>query len=236
MVPGMAASASVPGSSQPALAPAPTLRAPYRIRTARLDVRVYRPADAEELRTISARNKEHLLPWMPWARLEPEPLEKKLDRILRFRGSFDLGQDFIYGVFEPEDGALVGGTGLHPRCGPGGFEIGYWIDHEREGRGYATEVSAALVRVGIELLGARRIEIHCEPANVRSTRIPAKLGFTLEGILRARLEVEEGKYRDKAVHTLLAEEFRAGPLAQTSLACFDALDRPIPFPEPISST
>ena len=60
---------------------------------------------------------------------------------------------------------MVGGTGLHKRVGDQAFEIGYWIDHEVINQGYATEVSAALVKTAFEIMNARRVEIHCDPLN-----------------------------------------------------------------------
>ena len=80
---------------------------------------------------------------MPWAKEEPLPVERQVEKLLRFRGHFDLDEDFVYGVFDPVSGAVLGGTGLHPRGGPGGLEIGYWIHVDHVGRGYATELTAA---------------------------------------------------------------------------------------------
>ena len=81
---------------------------------------------------------------MPWANDEPEALQKKVDRLRSFRGKFDLGQDFIYGIFNQEESRVLGGTGLHTRVGAGAREIGYWIHQEFINQGLATEVSAAL--------------------------------------------------------------------------------------------
>jgi hypothetical protein len=38
-----------------------------------------------------------------------------------FRGRFDLGQDFAYGIFVPDDSEVLGGTGLHTRAGDDAF-------------------------------------------------------------------------------------------------------------------
>ena len=48
----------------------------------------------------------------------------KDERLRGFRARFDLGQDFIYGVFNAEENRLLGGTGLHTRAGQGAREIG----------------------------------------------------------------------------------------------------------------
>jgi len=87
----------------------------YRIETARLVVRCYEPADAQLLSESVTESVEHLKPWMPWAHAEPEPLEVKVEHIKRFRGMFDLQQDYVYGIFNKEGTRQLGGTGLHTR-------------------------------------------------------------------------------------------------------------------------
>ena len=102
-----------------------SLNPAYRIRTERLLLRCWEPSDAAALRAALAVSREHLLPWMPWAASEPQSVEEKVLWLRRARGQFDLGENSIYGAFDPETGAVVGGTGLHPRVGPEGLEIGY---------------------------------------------------------------------------------------------------------------
>src|SRR4051812_17942818 len=90
----------------------------YRIETARLVLRCYQPADAPLLKAAIDASLDSLRPWMPWARDEPRPLPEKVSMLRRFRGMFDLGQDFIYGVFTPEETEVRGSSGLHTRLGP----------------------------------------------------------------------------------------------------------------------
>ena len=149
----------------------------YRIETPRLVVRCWQPADAFMLREAVESSVDHLLPWLPWAQAEPEELQAKVDRLRMFRGKFDLGEDYVYGIFDRQEGRVIGGSGLHTRVGPGAREIGYWIRKDEIGHGYATEVSAALTKVAFEIDRVDRVEIRCDPENVRSAAIPAKLGF-----------------------------------------------------------
>jgi RimJ/RimL family protein N-acetyltransferase len=160
---------------------------------------------------------------MPWAVNEPQSLAEKVQLLRRFRGVFDLGQDFVYGIFSADESEVVGGTGLHTRQGEGAFEIGYWIRASREGEGLATEVSAALTRVGFELCEADRIEIRTEPSNERSMAIPRKLGFVEEARLRRRLEPKkDGELRDVVVFTLFRDQLDGTPSASAELEAFDA--------------
>lgn len=111
---------------------------------------------------------------------EPTPVAEKAQLLRRFRGRFDLGQDFVYGILDAEETEVVGGTGLHTRAGDDALEIGYWIRASRVGAGLATEVTAALMRVAFEVCGVDRVDIRVDPANLPSLGIPRRLGFREE--------------------------------------------------------
>jgi RimJ/RimL family protein N-acetyltransferase len=153
-------------------------------------------------------------------------MEVKINRLKRFRGMFDLGQDFVYGIFDPEETRLLGGTGLHTRLGESELEIGYWIHKDFTRRGLVTESTAALVKVAFEILRVHRLEIHCDPANHASAAIPRKLGFTHEGTLRAKTAFLDG-WSDSMIWGLLENEYPDTPSAQAEIRAFDADGRQV---------
>lgn len=204
----------------------------YRIETGRLVLRCYQPADAPLVVAAIEASLGELRPWMPWARDEPQSLEEKVELLRLFRGNFDLGADFTYGAFDRAESALLGSTGLHTRVGPGAREIGYWVHSAHTGQGLAAEMAAAMTRVGFEIDGVRRIEIHCAPQNARSAAVARKLGYVHEGTLRERLPMGEGHYRDTMIWTLFAADYPRTPAARLPLRAFDVLGRPLPLPEP----
>jgi RimJ/RimL family protein N-acetyltransferase len=196
---------------------------PYRIVTDRLVVRCYDPSDAPLLKEAVDSSLDHLRPWMPWALDEPQTLEEKTELLRRFRGQFDLGQNFVYGLFSSDESELVGGSGFHTRVGEDALEIGYWIRSSREGQGLATESTAALTRVGFEVCAVDRIEIHTEPGNERSMRIPVKLGYSEEARMRRRLYPPPGgEPRDVVVYSLFRSDYPGTPSASAQLGAFDA--------------
>jgi len=202
----------------------PSSEPPYAIRTERLLLRCWEPADASALKDAIDSSLEHLRPWMPWALSEPQTLEEKVALLRGFRGRFDLGQDFVYGAFTPDGSEVVGGTGLHTRVGEGALEIGYWIRESRTGAGLATELSAALTRVAFEVCRVDRVEIRVDPANVRSAAIPEKLGYSEEARLRRRLPAgEDGEPRDVVVFTLFRDGFAVSPAAAVRVDAFDVV-------------
>jgi RimJ/RimL family protein N-acetyltransferase len=171
----------------------------------------------------------HLRRWLPWAHEEPEPLEEKVELLRRFRGQFDLGQDFVYGIFSADESEALGGSGLHTRRGAGMFEIGYWIRESRARQGLGTEAVAALTRVGLELCGVERIEIRVDPENAASAAIPRKLGFVEEGTLRGILHGPDGTpmQRDAVIFALRRGELAGSPAAGARLRAFDAAGNPV---------
>jgi len=196
---------------------------PYRIVSERLVIRCWEPLDAPLLKEAIDSSLEHLQPWMPWARAEPQELSEKVDLLRRFRGQFDLGTDFVMGIFDIDERDVLGGTGLHKRRGADALEIGYWIRSSHVGRALATESSAALTRVAFELCDVDRVEIRVDPANEASLTIPRKLGFVEEGILRRRLPPDEdGVPRDVIVFSLFRDGFAGSPSSSARVQAFDA--------------
>jgi RimJ/RimL family protein N-acetyltransferase len=118
---------------------------------------------------------ESLAPWMEWAQ-QPASVEAQSLWFTETDQAWDAGTGFHYCVLD-ETGALIGGIGYHVRNGPGVLEIGYWIGSAHEGRGIMTRCAAALTRVAAQTEGVTRVEIHCDPANVRSAAIPKRLGY-----------------------------------------------------------
>lgn len=125
---------------------------------------------------------------------------------------------------------MLGENMLLKRVGPGALEIGYWTSRQAVGQGIATEASCAMIRVGFELVGAGRLEIHCVPDNASSAAIPGKLGFTHEATLRNRAPDTEGNLHDLMIWTLFADDYPGSPASNLEAVAFDCLGRDIPLP------
>lgn len=198
----------------------------YRIVTDRLILRCYDPRDAPALKAAVDASLDHLTE-MPWSRDEPQTLDQKVALLRQFRARFDLGEDFVYGIFHRDDTTVLGGGGLHRRVGEYALEIGYWIHAAHINRGLATEAAGALTRVGFEIERLARIEIHCGPHNTRSAAVARKLGYTHEATLRERAVDTAGNPRDTMIWTLFAADYPRSPCAGQRLEAFDAAGRRI---------
>jgi RimJ/RimL family protein N-acetyltransferase len=198
----------------------------YSIHTSRLLIRCWALEDAPAVKDAIEANLEPMRPWMPWLAQYPVPIEAQVADLRGMRRKFDGDEDYCYGVFDRPSGEVVGGCGLHPRSGPDSRELGYWIRADRWGQGLATELAAALIRVGFEVLGVGRIDLRCEPANRASARVAEKLGFRHEATLRRRLgSASDGPLRDAMIYSLLAEELPGSPAENRArdLEAFDAI-------------
>ncbi|HEB65750.1 MAG TPA: N-acetyltransferase [Chloroflexi bacterium] len=199
----------------------------YLIRTPRLTLRCWNPADAPLLRAaLTPETIAYLRPWLDWAWEEPRSPEETVAYLRACRGKFDLDQDYTFGIFTRDESAVLGGTGLHLRSKPYVREIGYWIRREAAGEGYATEAAAALTQVAFRFHRAARVEIHCDPENHASAAVARKLGFTHEATLRARTKRHDGRWHDAMLWTMLPEEFPASPCADLPIEVLDALGKP----------
>jgi RimJ/RimL family protein N-acetyltransferase len=199
----------------------------YRIRTSRLILRCWNLEDAPLLKEAIDESREHLLPWMPWAKNEPQPIEAKVAYLRHWRSRFDRDEEFVYGVFDPEEERVLGGCGLHTRLSGHALEIGYWIHVNFINQGLATELSAALTKVAFEVHCVRRVEIHCDPRNVRSAAVPRKLGYVHEATLKKRVPAGETELLDSMIWTLFDTDYPSSPAASAEIEAFDALGQKI---------
>lgn len=187
--------------------PQPT-ELPYRFESDRLVLRCYEPEDVHALLEAVEESMDALRPWIPWAQEEPSLL-KFTSFVRRSRGDYDLMTNFNLAMIERQTGRLLGGAGLHRVDWEAGrFEIGYWLRRSAWGHGYASEAVGHLTRFVFERLSANRVELHIEVANMRSRALAERLGFTLEGVLRAHSRLG-GTLRDLAVYAMIRPEYEA---------------------------
>jgi RimJ/RimL family protein N-acetyltransferase len=192
------------------------LSPPRRITTDRLVVRCWEPGDAPLLKEAVDSSLDHLREFMSWAWEAPEPLDATRERLQLFRSQFESGENFVYGLFTPEETEVFGGAGLHRRVGPGAFEIGYWIRASRVRQGLVSEAAGALTCAAFEKCDVDLVEIRIDPQNVASLGVASKLGFKRDATLRRRIPPQRprGERRDAVIFSLFADEYPGSPAAR----------------------
>ena len=147
---------------------------PERIETERLLLRRFQDDDVEQFVEMLETSREHYAAFIPFY-LDGDPLE----RVQRYRAQFESGEGFVYAAFEGE--RMIGGGMLFPRIGPDALELGYQLRRDAVGRGLATEIAAALLRVALDVCGVGRVEAHIDPGNAASIAVAKRIGLAETG-------------------------------------------------------
>jgi RimJ/RimL family protein N-acetyltransferase len=121
---------------------------------------------------------------------------------------WDSGRVLTWAVRDPRDRTVLGMVGV-TLDGNGSAEIGYWLAAEARGSGLMTEAVRLAVDHALapEGLGLQRLIWHASVGNWASRRVAWRLGFTVEGTIRAHL-AKDGERQDAWVATLLADDKR----------------------------
>lgn len=166
------------------------MTAPEQIDTKRLRLSCWQAGDAEELRACLDRCDAHLRPWIPFMQNEPRTLEQTRDGLIECRTAFGQGKHYRFAIRELQSNALLGETMLFARGAPSTLEVGYWLDKQHCGKGYATEAAQPLLAMAFNTLSVGRVIMRCDQRNVASMRVAERLG----GICRdIETLVENGK-------------------------------------------
>ena len=149
---------------------------PSLLRTDRLVLRQWRASDREPFARLNADLvvMEHF----PSA-LDRTQSDAFADRI---QASFDTLSYGAWAVEVPGKAGFIGYVGLTLHTFEAHFtpavEVGWRLDRDYWGQGFATEAAQAAVADGFDRVGLDEIVSFTAPANVRSVRVMQRLGMT----------------------------------------------------------
>ncbi len=138
------------------------------IETERLNIRI---ASDDEMRGIIDKQTDEEM-----IKAFSEMLQECLDHP-------EQRQWYATWMIEQKDGTHIGDLcfkGLNP---DGSVEIGYGINEEKQGRGYATEATAAATAWALDQPGVSRVDAETDSDNKKSQRVLEKCGFVPSGIM-----------------------------------------------------
>lgn len=90
-------------------------------------------------------------------------------------------------------------------------ELGWCLDPEYSGHGYAAEAVTALLRICFDDLGLRRVRAECFADNTASWRLMERLHFRRETHTVREALHHSGRWLDGFGYAMLADEWRARP-------------------------
>lgn len=159
--------------------------------------------DAEEVFDLIDHNRGHLDTWLPFVETTHtaenthafiDQLQKPCSREMVFTICLN---DAITGLIGFKDIDRANRR----------LEIGYWISKADEGKGIVSEACRALIDKAFRKMDMNRVQIKCGVGNSRSSNIPRRLGFQLEGIERDG-EKHKTRFVDLEVFSMLKKDWK----------------------------
>ena len=178
--------------------------------TDRLILRPWQDADYEPFYIMSANP-------LVYEYLPPFPDRAVSDVFVdHLRKDFDARGWGFWAIERKDDSRFIGMAGMHepgPEFGVGRpcVEIGWRLDPEFWGKGYATEAAREVLRFGFNKVGLSEIVSFTALENVRSFIVMERLGMRREPENFDLLLLPEGHpYRAQCLYSLSQEEWRKG--------------------------
>ena len=169
------------------------LRPNYPLRTSRLRLRPYTDDDLAALYEIERRSETAR--YLYNAPLTLDDTRPVLERRKAMTSIDDEHDGLMLALTLADSDAVIGHVNLE-RTSP---------DHQ--GRGYASEAAALMLRLGFEELGLHRIVGRLDARNAPSARVLERLGMRREAHLH-EIEFVKGEWVDELVYAILADEWR----------------------------
>ncbi|HWA17243.1 MAG TPA: GNAT family protein [Gemmatimonadales bacterium] len=164
--------------------------------------------DAAAFHAVITRNRAHLDHWLRWSS-SIDSLTAASAFITDFTRKESVGDGFHLGIWHQHQ--LVGGAVCwyihrHHR----NAEVGYWLDADQVGKGFASRAATAVVDHLFRVERLHRIEMQCAVENRASRAVAERLGLTAEGTRRESHWITD-RFLDHVVYGILAREWGARP-------------------------
>jgi RimJ/RimL family protein N-acetyltransferase len=181
------------------------LKPTYPVVTERLWLRPLTADDTDAL--LAYRGREDVCRYVPFPPMTAEDVAKRLTDFWSRDELDDEGQGLTLGVVRQDTGELIGDVLLRwdSREHSGG-EIGYVVNPDAGGKGYATEAVHAVLHLGFDDLQLHRLIARIDARNEASIRVCDRLGMRREAYLLQN-EWFKGEWSDEVDYGLLRDEW-----------------------------
>ena len=174
------------------------------LETKRLILRPYTPDDINNYHQLMSN--PHIWEYSTTStHTNLEQSKQKLEQLITGYENNSLG---FHALIDKASNTFIGESGIlsfnktTDRC-----VIGYNLLPDFWGKGYATEISKALINHTFDDLHAQRVEALAMKANIASCRVLEKSGMTLEGTLRNFTKIN-GIYHDVCYYGIIESDYR----------------------------
>lgn len=155
-------------------------------------IREFESTDAEALLELNLSNRTIFQGITP-ATLDDYfySLDAHLKLIENWKRGKEQGNRYEFGIFEMQNSTLIGIIALY-KFGPSEkCTLGYSLDKEHYGKGYATEAVRLILDIAFKELKFHRVDAGVMPRNIGSTRVLEKVGFVKEGLAREYIKIND---------------------------------------------
>jgi ribosomal-protein-alanine N-acetyltransferase len=183
------------------------VRVPERVDGEQVAIRAFVLDDVPELVDLRRRTREFNRPYEP-RRSEGfyTPAGQRAE-VIRDRDEWAADRMYAFAIVERATERIRGRVGLANivRGAWDNATLGYFVDVEVNGRGYATEAVGLSLRFAFEAARLHRVQAAVMPHNERSARVLRKNGLRLEGHAPRYLRLDGG-WRDHDLYAITVEE------------------------------
>lgn len=174
------------------------------IQTKRLVLRDFEETDWKSVHDYAS--DQEVVRYMDWGPNTEEESESFIQRALAHQKEIPR-KNFTLAIVLKATNTLIGGCGIYV-SNPDNREgyIGYVLNRNFWGRGYATETAQALLEFGFNQLKLHRIFATCDPENTASARVLEKIDMRREGHFRGH-KWAKGKWRNSLLYAILDYEW-----------------------------
>ncbi|MDX5422984.1 MAG: GNAT family N-acetyltransferase [Hymenobacteraceae bacterium] len=159
--------------------------------------------DAAALYQLIDASRKYLREWLPF--IDHSHGVSDTEQYLRVVTSPGNISDKVFVIlYQKETAGIIGYKGIDRLNNK--VEIGYWLGEGFQKKDIMRRACHTLLRYAFEKMSMNRIQINVGVGNSRSSNIPKKLGFTLEGIQRDG-ELLNGSYHNLEVYSLLRKDW-----------------------------
>lgn len=177
----------------------------FPIHTKRLLLRPFEESDVDGV--FAYQSKPEVVRFLYWEVRDREQVAEALKAKIASRALAKDGDNVTLAIVAPETGAVAGEVllkliSVEHRQG----EVGYVLNPDYQGRGYATEAALEMLRIGFEVVGLHRITAVCDGRNDASAAVMRRLGMRQEAHF-VQNEIFKGEWGDELVFAMLASEW-----------------------------
>lgn len=180
------------------------------IETERLLLRPFCEEDEEILYQIYG-NAE-IMKYTPFDPLDREGAKAHLQKILAgWEKEPVVDHEFV--IIVKETGEKIGRCHIQIDEETDSTMIGWMLRKKEWGKGYASEMTPALLDHAFDVLNVHRVYALCNPANEKSWRVLEKFGLRREAHFMEKCRyTKNGKtfWQDELVYAVLAKEYKKG--------------------------